>query len=393
MKLRKICFIVDGYPSEQRVVNAFVETLVNELEDQGIECCVIAPQSVSKYLKGVKPEKTERWRYTSKGKKVKVYSPRYITASACKIGPVNTAYLTLTSFKHTVKRCFAKISRSEHEQFDAVYGHFIFPAGITACAIGEKYGIPSFFAYGENTTYTIDYLGAQETKRRLEEIRGVVSVSSENRRVLVVNDIVEKNKIGVFPNSINNEDFYPRDKKALRDKYKIPQEAFIVAFVGRFLNVKGPDRLSAALDGLNNDSIYSFFIGMGSLKPTCRNILFMGTLPHNQIGKYLSMADIFVLPTLAEGCCNAIVEAMACGLPVISSNLPFNDDILDETNSIRIDPNDIKALKSAINTLFVNKELRKKLAQGALETASKLTIEKRAKNIVTFIEEKIGDCR
>lgn len=132
---------------------------------------------------------------------------------------------------------------------------------------------------------------------------------------------------------------------------------------------------------------------MGSLKPTCRNILFMGTLPHDRIGEYLSMADVFVLPTLAEGCCNAIIEAMACGLPVISSNLPFNDDTLDETNSIRIDPNDIEAIKSAINTLFADKELREKLAQGALETASKLKIENRTKNIIAFIEEKIEDSK
>lgn len=393
MALRKICVITDGYSSEKRVANAFVETLVNEFEDQGVECCVIAPQSVSKYLKGVKPEKTERYRYTSKGRKVKVYSPRYITASVRKIGPVNTAYITLSSFQHTVMHCFERISKFGHEQFDAVYGHFIFPSGIAACAIGEKYGIPSFFAYGENTTYTIDYLGASETRKRLQKISGVVSVSSENKRVLVANNIVEKNKIGVFPNSINNADFYQRDKKALRKKHGIPQNVFIVAFVGRFLPVKGPDRLSAALDELSNDSIYSFFIGMGPLKPTCRNILFMDALPHDQIGDFLSMADVFVLPTLAEGCCNAVIEAMACGLPVISSNLPFNDDILDETNSIRIDPNNIDAIKSAIQTLYENKELRENLAQGALKTASKLKIENRAKSILAFIEEKIGDDR
>ena len=57
MSLKKICVIADGYPSEHRVVNAFVETLVNEIVDQGVECCVIAPQSISNYLKGVSPER------------------------------------------------------------------------------------------------------------------------------------------------------------------------------------------------------------------------------------------------------------------------------------------------------------------------------------------------
>lgn len=391
MKLKKICIIADCYPSEQRVVNAFVETLVNQFTDFGIECCVIAPQSVSKRLQGVKAEPTRRLRYTSKGNAVKVYSPSYFSASSKKLGCLNTAKITLSNFQRAAMKCFKKITEHDKAGFDAVYGHFIFPAGITANAIGKKYGIPSFFAYGENTTYTIDYLGVSETRKRLDKICGVVSVSSENKRVLVENRLIDEDKIGVFPNSVNTADFCSRDRKALREKYSIPPEAFIVAFVGRFLPVKGPDRLSAALDGLHNDSVCAFFLGSGPIKPTYKNILFEGTLPHDRIGEYLSMADVFVLPTLAEGCCNAIVESMACGLPIISSNLPFNGDILNETNSIRIDPNDIEAIRAAIQELYQDKERRDRLARGALETASGLRIENRAQRIITFIETIIGD--
>jgi glycosyltransferase involved in cell wall biosynthesis len=97
-----------------------------------------------------------------------------------------------------------------------------------------------------------------------------------------------------------------------------------------------------------------------------------------------------VLPTLAEGCCNSIVEAMACGLPIISSDLPFNDDILDDNNSIRIDPNSIREIRDAIKQLIDNPELMKNMSIASTRSAKDLTIEKRVKNIIEFIDHKIS---
>ena len=94
---------------------------------------------------------------------------------------------------------------------------------------------------------------------------------------------------------------------------------------------------------------------------------------------------MFVLPTLAEGCCNAVVEAMACGLPIVSSNLPFNDDVLDENNSIRINPKNIDEIADALRLLSENAQLREKLSQGSLGTAAELVIDKRCEKIMNFM--------
>ena len=137
------------------------------------------------------------------------------------------------------------------------------------------------------------------------------------------------------------------------------------------------------------DSYEALFIGKGEQEPHCDNILFKGALPHDQVPLYLNAADVFVLPTLHEGCCNAVVEAMACGLPVVSSNLPFNWDVLDDTNSIMIDPNNIDEIAAAILTLRDNNNQRKALSKGALLKASSLTIDQRAEAIVEFMESKL----
>ena len=87
------------------------------------------------------------------------------------------------------------------------------------------------------------------------------------------------------------------------------------------------------------------------------------------------------MPTRAEGCCNAIIEALACGLPVISSNKAFNDEILNDEYSIRIDEQNEEKLYLAISDLKDNAVLRNKMAHVALEKAKELTIEHRAKAI------------
>ena len=74
---------------------------------------------------------------------------------------------------------------------------------------------------------------------------------------------------------------------------------------------------------------------------------------------------------------------------VISSNLPFNWDVLDETNSIMIDPNNIDEIAAAILTLRDNHDQRKALSKGALLKASSLTIDQRAEAIVEFMESKL----
>ena len=385
-QIRNLCVITDRYPTEQYPANTFLDQLVCQFADSDVECTVVAPYSrLNDIIKhnNYAPERMYE-KTTLQGNKIRVHCKTFFAPLGRKVAGVNFAKFYQRCFEKAVERT---IKKETDCNFDAFYGHFIAPSGFAAVKMGKKFNKPAFIAYGECSldqelcNYTLE-----EVIQGVEGVTGVVAVSTKNKKELLDHRVVAEDKIQVFPNSINQSMFYKIDKAEARKKLGLPQDEFIVAFVGYFIERKGPRRLAQALSML--PGVKSLFIGSGEQTPDCEDILFMGRLPHNEIVTYLNAADVFVLPTLAEGCCNAVVEAMACGLPIISSDLPFNDDILDETNSIRVDPMDVKAIRNAIDALRKDETLRLKLSEGALQRAKSLTIESRADNILCFMEKQ-----
>lgn len=102
----------------------------------------------------------------------------------------------------------------------------------------------------------------------------------------------------------------------------------------------------------------------------------------------LPISLYFVLPTVKEGYCNAVVEAMSCELPIIGYNLSFNWSVLNETNSIMIDSQDIERIRNTIIKLRDDSAFREKLANGVLRKAESLTIDQRAKGKIILITKQ-----
>ncbi len=382
-----ICFFMGPYPTEEHPINAFTDMLITEMTNQGVECIAIAPQSRTEHLFRKLPLATlKRIKELKKGGKITIYSPLYNSYSAKNVFGYNTAKLS--------QRSYEKVAIGEYIKrgikADALYGQFFSLGGLTAAKLGYKINIPSFVDNGESTLKSLDILNRKMCKSAISKLTGIISVSTANKTELLESGYVDKsfeNKIKVVVNAIDNTRFYITDKNKMRDELKFPRDVFITSFTGHYIERKGTRVLSDVLDGF--DDVYSIFIGKGPLEPTCKNILHKGTVPHENVYKYLNATDVFVLPTLAEGCCNAILEAMACGLPIISSDLSFNDDILDSTCSIRVNPKDETAIKKAIQCVRNDNDLREKLSKGAAAKAKEFDIYNRARIILEFIKENM----
>lgn len=376
----KLLFITSGYPTAGKQLYTFLDALVCALTDTGRKCTVIYPVSLSHFIRHNEKLPPKEWqRATQNGKLIRVLCPRILTFSSGRfLHPLRCA-LNYQQFRRAVYQTIRKYALD----FDIAYGHFLQPSGFVASEIGLKYRVPSCVAYGENTSYNVDVFGIERSRQMIGDITACISVSSDNTRFLTVNRIIPKEKIATLPNAVDRTVFYPKSKAEMRKKYHISSDSFVVIFVGYFTEIKGSRRLSDALDMLGD--VHSIFIGSGELKPTCKNIDFIGSIPHDEIPDLLSAADVFVLPTLAEGCCNAIVEALSCGLPVISSKKSFNDDILNDTCAIRIDTGKVSEIADAIRTLRDDEELRLRMGEEAIRISEEREITVRAERIMEWI--------
>ena len=378
----KVCFITNKYPGKHNTSDyAFVKQLVDAIAALGHHCIVLAPFNITHYRR----LSVGREDYSSGNGIVTVIRPGYISLSTLHIGSFK-----LSPWLH--KKALNRAFKMMDEKPDVIYGHF-WNSAYEGYEYAKKNQIPLFVATGESELKEMFTPRADHHAFR-DYVSGVICVSSKNRDESIALGFTTPEKCQVFPNSINANLFKKMDKTRCREQLGLPKEAFIVAFVGWFIERKGPMRVANAIKQIQGKPVYSLFIGKGEdggqeQVLDCDNILFKGALPHESIPQYLSAADVFVLPTLHEGCCNAVVEAMACGLPIISSNRSFNWDVLNDSNAIMIDPTNVEEIASAIQNLRDNDQKREQLSQGALKMAKNLTIEKRAKGIVDFIQSKI----
>lgn len=387
-RFNKITIISDDYPSEGRMVFVFVQQLAEALVDLGVEVSIIAPQSIVRALfRGVQLLPKHKTYKTSNNNFYDVYRPYNLSFS----NGHKFLYKLATGFnKQRVNRCLKYIDPQ------VVYGHFWHNARKGLDYAMAK-GKPIFVACGEGDNSLDNWaskLSDDEKSTIKKNINGVISVSTDNKRKCLEYGISTEENTIVLPNCVNDAVFHPIDSTSFRKELGASESDFVISYTGAFIDRKGYNRLSEAINKLNDESIKVIFSGKPmdgheSNVPHCKGIIHCGSVNHNDLPKYLCASDIFVLPTLKEGCCNAIVEALACGVPVISSDRAFNDDILNEKNSLRVDPENVNAIAGAIQQLKYNKSLYCQLKDKTIKNSGNYSIMTRASKVKEFIESKI----
>lgn len=209
----------------------------------------------------------------------------------------------------------------------------------------------------------------------------IIAVSEDIKSDLVRNGI-KKSRIVVIKNAVEDtyqENFCKNIRLEKRQELSIEENEFVIGYVGRLSGEKGVKYLieTGCLLKVSGDPFKILIVGDGperneledlaDRKGIKEGIIFAGF--QSDVENWLPAVDAFVLPSLTEGTPMSLLEAMACGIPVVASAVGGVPLVVDSgRNGILVAPGKPEEIAGAINELQSNEILRKNLAEEAKRT-------------------------
>ncbi len=276
-----------------------------------------------------------------------------------------------------------RLKRSGHNLIDA---HFAWPDGYAATLLGRWLGLPVTITLRGTEPRESQHPGKRRRMERAMARAARVFAVSESLRRLAVGLGAGPGKSRVVGNGVDAERFRPEDRQAARARYGIPQDAKVLVSVGALVERKGFHRVMDCLPELVRAHPNLQYLIVGGASPEGNNeaqlreqarrlglegqVRFLGALPPDELKWPLSAADCFVLATSNEGWANVFLEAMACGLPVLTTDVGGNAEVVCRKELGAVVPfGDAAALRQSIQEALAKGWDREAIRRYAVENA------------------------
>lgn len=333
------------YPSSVRPIHGiFVETRLRELLASGeVESRVIAPvpwfpsrnERFGDYAKFAATPKQE----TRNG--IEVHHPRYFLPP--RVG-MNLAPHTLALAALPVARKLI----ADGFDFDLIDAHYYYPDGVAAGILARKLGKP-FVVTARGTDLNLIPQYAYP-RRLIRETAGKAAASIGVCRALM-DSLVELGadpaKLHVFRNGVDLERFRPEPREAARSRLNFPAAGLHLLSVGHLIERKGHAIAIEALALLPEDS-HLHIVGTGPDRGALQalavrlgvqsRVHFAGMIAQTELRWWYSAADVLLLCSSREGWANVLLEGMACGTPVVASNIWGTPEVVSTPDAGRLMP-------------------------------------------------------
>jgi len=256
-----------------------------------------------------------------------------------------------------------------HNLIDA---HFAYPDGHAALKLGRWLGLPvTVTLRGTEVPQSRNPALMPKLREVFRDADKVITVSDSLRRLALSLGLAQE-RGQVVGNGVDADKFAPVPRREARARYHLPADAKILITVGGLVERKGFHRVIACLPDLlkNHPDLHYLVVGgpcpEGDMSQALKGqatalgladrIHFLGSMTPDELKWPLSAADVFVLSTRNEGWANVILEAMACGLPVVASDVGGNSEVVCRPELGEIVPFDDQAA--------LTRALDRSLAQG-----------------------------
>jgi glycosyltransferase involved in cell wall biosynthesis len=246
------------------------------------------------------------------------------------------------------------------QDFDLIDAHYFYPDGIAAALLGRALGKPVVItARGTD----INLIPRHALPRRMirwagREAAGMIAVSEALRRAMIGLGL-PAHRIRTLRNGVDLAMFRPTQRDETR--HALGLAGPVLLSVGHLIERKGHDRVIGALAKLPG---YSLLIaGEGPERASLENVAaahgvgervrFLGAVPHEKLASIYSAADALVLASSREGWPNVLLEAMACGTPVVASNVWGAPELVcDPAAGVLMPALDVDGVAAGIEALF-----------------------------------------
>jgi glycosyltransferase involved in cell wall biosynthesis len=210
----------------------------------------------------------------------------------------------------------------------------------------------------------------------------------------------------IVPNALPLEEIAAIQPFSMKDA-PLPAEDNVVLFAGRFAPERNlPALLSAFSEVLATKGRVAVMCGEGPLRAnieqSIRNLAMPhvrlpGYLPEQELWRWMKRADVFVSASLFEGRPNAVMEAMACGCPLVVSDIPEHREFLNESTALLVNPASPREIAAAINHVLSDKVAAMTRVEAARQIAKQWSIDKMTQQYEhiyqTLIEESSASHR
>ncbi len=216
--------------------------------------------------------------------------------------------------------------------------------------VGESLGRPVFILFFEEFLSKIGFELSDQ----------IITVNHHLKTIISLRHKIRKDKITVLSNHIEDLSQDILSKKDYRKKLTLDEEIFVVITVGVLDSRKNVDFLIRATSDLK-EPLLLLIVGDGAEKQKLEKlanevasnarIIFTGW--QEDVLSFLKASDLFVLPSKHEGCSNALLEALACGISSLGSDTPENREVLED-EKLLFDPLDVNSFSDKLERMLVD---------------------------------------
>lgn len=290
-------------------------------------------------------------------------------------------------FKRNAEKLLKKLVKEEN--IDIIHGHYLFPAGLVSVNVGKKMNIKTYVSsHGSDILelYRKQKFIQPTIKKVLNKADVVLAVSNALKNEILKIDVENiSSKTRIHLNSVDINKFKPdidnNCRKNLKEELKINNNNPILLFVGNVTKIKNIDLLIESKRELNTECNL-VIVGAGNqlneLKEKVNNYKNEGlidnvyfTCARTDVDKIIPASDLLILPSFNESFGIVLIEALACGKPVIGSDVGGINEIITEDVGLLINPYDKGSLIKAIDKILTDEELYNKFKSNARQHAEK----------------------